>query len=471
MALAATGIGSNLDVTGIISQLMALEQRPLTLLAQKQASIQSKISAFGALKGAFSTIQTSAQALAKTDIFASRKATIADAGVATVAASTTATPGNFTLEVSSLARAQVTASTAFANSSTTVGSGTLTIELGSYSGGSFTANPAKTPVTVTIDSGAATLSDVRDAINAADAGVTASLINDGSGSRLVLTSQDGGTANTVRISAVDDDGLDTDDAGLSKLIYDASTGGISRMSQVVSAADAQLTVNGIPVTSSSNTLTDMIEGVTLTLKSTNVGNPTTLTVGTDYSGAKAAVEKLVKSYNDAILTIKNQTAYNTTTKTGAALNGESTVQSVRTRLSSLFTGEIAPGVSLASIGVSVQKDGTLAINSEKLTAALESGAAKNLFIGSTGITGLAAKIESMVKTVIDDDGLIDNRTDGLDASSKSLDNRKTQLNLRLEQIEARYRRQFTALDSLVSSMNTTSSFLAQQLANLPTYSS
>lgn len=470
MALAATGIGSNLDVTGIISQLMALEQRPLTLLAQKQASIQSKISAFGALKGAFSTIQTSAQALAKTDIFASRKATIADAGVATVAASTTATPGNFTLEVSSLARAQVTASTAFANSSTTVGSGTLTIELGSYSGGSFTANPAKTPVTVTIDSGAATLSDVRDAINAADAGVTASLINDGSGSRLVLTSQDGGTANTVRISAVDDDGLDTDDAGLSKLIYDASTGGISRMSQVVSAADAQLTVNGVPVTSSSNTLTDMIEGVTLTLKSTNAGSPTTLTVGTDYSGAKAAVEKLVKSYNDAILTIKNQTAYNTTTKTGAALNGESTVQSVRTRLSSLFTGEIAPGVSLAGIGVSVQKDGTLAINSEKLTAALESGAAKNLFIGSTGITGLAAKIESMVKTVIDDDGLIDNRTDGLDASSKSLDNRKTQLNLRLEQIEARYRRQFTALDSLVSSMNTTSAFLAQQLANLPTYS-
>jgi flagellar hook-associated protein 2 len=471
MALAATGIGSNLDVTGIISQLMALEQRPLTLLAQKQATIQSKISAFGAVKGAFSTIQTSAQALAKADIFASRKATIADAGVATVAASTAATPGNFTLEVSSLARAQVTASTAFASSSATVGSGTLTIELGTYSGGTFTVNPDKTPVTVTIDSGAATLSDVRDAINAADAGVTASLINDGSGSRLVLTSEDGGTANTVRISAVDDDGLDTDDAGLSKLIYNAATGGTSHMSQVVSATDAQLTVNGIPVTSSSNTLTDMIEGVTLTLKSTNVGSPTTLTIGTDYSGAKAAVEKLVKSYNDAILTIKNQTAYNSTTKTAAALNGESTVQSVRTRLSSLFTSEIAPGVTLAGIGVSVQKDGTMTIDSEKLTAALENGSAKNLFIGSTGVTGLAAKVESMVKTVIDDDGLIDNRTDGLDASIKSLDSRKTQLNLRLEQIEARYRRQFTALDSLVSSMNTTSSFLAQQLANLPTYSS
>lgn len=471
MALAATGIGSNLDVTGIISQLMALEQRPLTLLAQKQATIQSKISAFGAVKGAFSTIQTSAQALAKADIFASRKATIADAGVATVAASTAATPGNFTLEVSSLARAQVTASTAFASSSATVGSGTLTIELGTYSGGTFTVNPDKTPVTVTIDSGAATLSDVRDAINAADAGVTASLINDGSGSRLVLTSEDGGTANTVRISAVDDDGLDTDDAGLSKLIYNATTGGTSHMSQVVSATDAQLTVNGIPVTSSSNTLTDMIEGVTLTLKSTNVGSPTTLTIGTDYSGAKAAVEKLVKSYNDAILTIKNQTAYNSTTKTAAALNGESTVQSVRTRLSSLFTSEIAPGVTLAGIGVSVQKDGTMTIDSEKLTAALENGSAKNLFIGSTGVTGLAAKVESMVKTVIDDDGLIDNRTDGLDASIKSLDSRKTQLNLRLEQIEARYRRQFTALDSLVSSMNTTSSFLAQQLANLPTYSS
>ena len=184
MALAATGIGSNLDVTSIISQLMTLEQRPLTVLAQKQASLQTKISAFSAVKGALSTIQTSAQALSNADVFASRKATIADTSVATVAAGTTATPASYSIEVSSLARAQVTASTAFTNSSTTVGSGELTIELGTYSGGTFTANPAKTAVTIPIGSSAATLADVRDAINGASAGVTASLINDGTGSSL-----------------------------------------------------------------------------------------------------------------------------------------------------------------------------------------------------------------------------------------------------------------------------------------------
>lgn len=471
MALAATGIATpSLDVTSIISQLMTLEQRPLTLLAQKQATMQSKISAFGAVQGALSSIQTAAKALGKAEIFASNKATVADTGVATVAASTTATPGNYTIEVSSLARSQVTASDAFAGSTSTVGSGTLTIELGSYSGGAFTANPDKTPVTINIDSSAATLADVRDAINSADAGVTASLINDGTGSRLVMTSKDGGTANTVRITAADDDGNNTDNAGLSRLIYDASTGGVSNMAEKVTAADANLMVNGIAVTSSGNTLTDMIEGVTLTLKKTNVGSPTTITVASDQSGAKTAIEKLVKTYNDAVSTIKNQSSYNTTTKTGAALNGESVVQSMRSRLTSVFTGEIAPGVTLGSIGVAVQKDGTLAIDSDKLAAALDSGAAKNLFLGSTGVTGLSSKIDSVIEAMIEDDGLIANRTDGLATSMKYLDRQKDQLNLRLEQVEARYRRQFTALDTLMSSMSTTSSYLTQQLANLPTYS-
>jgi flagellar hook-associated protein 2 len=464
--------GTNLDINAIVTQLMTVEQRPLNLLAEKAAKLETKISSYGMVKSAMATLQTSVQALGNAEIFASRKATIADAGVATVAASTTATPGNYSIEVSSLARSQVTASSAFAGGSTaTVGSGTLTIELGSYSGGAFTANPDKTAVNVTIGAGASSLADVRDAINAAGAGVTASLLNDGTGTRLVLASQDGGTANTVRITASDDDGNDTDNAGLSKLIYDASTGGTSNLAEKVTASDAVLKVNGIDVTSSSNTLTDTIEGVTLTLKSTNVGSPTTLTVGSDYSGAKSAVEKLVKSYNDAILTIKNQTTYNTTTQTGAALNGESTVLSLRSRLSSAVTGEIAPGVSLASIGVSVQKDGSLKVDSDKLTTALESGGAKTLFMGSTGVTGLASKIDSMIDTVIDDDGLIGNRLDGMEETKKAMTRQRDALNLRMEQIEARYRRQFTTLDSLISSMNTTSTFLTQQLANLPTYSS
>lgn len=459
--------GTNLDINSIVTQLMTVEKRPLTLLAAKQSALDAKISSYGMLKSAFSTLQSAAEGLSKADVFAARKATIADGNVATVAASTTATPGNYSIEVSSLARAQVTASAAFAGgSSATVGSGTLTIELGSYSGGAFTVNPDKTPVTVTIPNTATSLGDVRDAINAANAGVTASLLNDGTGTRLVIASKEGGTANTVRITANDSDGDNTDAAGLSRLIYDASTGGSSNMSEKVTATDALLKVNGIDVVSSTNTLTNTIEGVTLTLKNTNVGNPTTLTVSNDSSGAKAAVEKLVKSYNDAILTIKNQTAYNSTTDKGAALSGESTVLSLRSRLASVVTGEIAPGVSLASIGVSVQKDGSLKVDSDKLATALDNGKAKALFVGSTGVTGLASKIDSMIAAAIDDEGLIGNRLAGMDDAKKAMKVQEERLNTRMDLIEARYRRQFSALDTLMSSMNQTSDYLTKQLASL-----
>lgn len=459
--------GTNLDINSIVTQLMTVEKRPLTLLAAKQSALDAKISSYGMLKSAFSTLQSAAEGLSKADVFAARKATIADGNVATVAASTTATPGNYSIEVSSLARAQVTASAAFAGgSSATVGSGTLTIELGNYSGGAFTVNPDKTPVTVTIPNTATSLGDVRDAINTANAGVTASLLNDGTGTRLVITSKDGGTANTVRITANDSDGDNTDAAGLSRLIYDASTGGSSNMSEKVTATDALLKVNGIDVVSSTNTLTNTIEGVTLTLKNTNVGSPTTLTVSNDSSGAKAAVEKLVKSYNDAILTIKNQTAYNSTTDKGAALSGESTVLSLRSRLASVVTGEIAPGVSLASIGVSVQKDGSLKVDSDKLATALDNGKAKALFVGSTGVTGLASKIDSMIAAAIDDEGLIGNRLAGMDDAKKAMKVQEERLNTRMDLIEARYRRQFSALDTLMSSMNQTSDYLTKQLASL-----
>lgn len=459
--------GTNLDINTIVTQLMTVEKRPLTLLAAKQSAIDAKISSYGMLKSAFSTLQTAAEGLSKADVFAARKATIADGNVATVAASTTATPGNYSIEVSSLARAQVTASAAFAGgSSATVGSGTLTIELGSYSGGAFTVNPDKTPVTVTIPNTATSLGDVRDAINAANAGVTASLLNDGTGTRLVIASKEGGTANTVRITANDSDGDNTDAAGLSRLTYDASTGGSSNMSEKVTATDALLKVNGIDVVSSTNTLTSTIEGVTLTLKNTNVGSPTALTVSNDSSGAKAAVEKLVKSYNDAILTIKNQTAYNSTTDKGAALSGESTVLSLRSRLASVVTGEIAPGVSLASIGVSVQKDGSLKVDSDKLATALDNGKAKALFVGSTGVTGLASRIDSMIAAAIDDEGLIGNRLAGMDDAKKAMKVQEERLNTRMDLIEARYRRQFSALDSMISSMNQTSAYLTKQLASL-----
>ena len=470
-AITSSGIGSGLQVESLVSQLMAVEQRPLTLLAQKEANVQAKISAYGAVKGALSSIQSAATSLTNAATFTARKAAIANADVANVAATTSAVPGNYSVEVATLAESQVVASGQFAASTTSVGSGTLTIQLGKYSAGSFTANASKTAVNITIGSGATTLANVRDAINNANAGVTASLVNDGTGSRLVLRSADGGTNNAVKITATDDDGNNTDDAGLSKLIYDASTGGTSHMTEKTVAADATLTVNGIAITSSTNTLTDAIEGVTLTLKKTNVGSPTVVSVTNDTSVAKTGIERLVKAYNDALTTIKSQTSYDVANDKAATLNGESTMLSLRNRLSSAISTAVAPGLSLSSVGISVAKDGKLEIDSTKLTTALDNGNAKKLFQGYDSITGLGSRLNSLMSDMIDTNGLIASRTQGLAASVKTIQNQSDVVSKRLTMIEARYRKQFTALDSLMSSMTATSNYLTTQLANLPSASS
>lgn len=471
MAISSAGIGSGLDVSGLVSQLMSLEQRPLTLLAQKEAGVQAKISAYGSIKGALSSIQSAATALSNAATFTARKAAIGNADVATVAGTQTAVAGNYTLEVNTLAESQVVASGQFAGTTASVGSGTLTIQLGKYDAGAFTANPDKAAVNITIGSDAMTLADVRDAINDADAGVTASLVNDGTGHRLVLRSVDGGTENTVKITATDDDGNNTDDAGLSRLIYDASTGGTSRLSQMIPASDATLTVNGIAITSSTNTLTDAIEGVTLSLKKTNVGSPTVVSVTNDTSVARSGVERLVKAYNDALGVIKTQTNYNTETNKAATLNGESTMLALRNRLSALVGTSIAPGLNLSVIGVSVEKDGKLAIDSTKLTAALDNGNVEKLFRGFDDVKGMGSRLTSLMDDMIDAGGLISSRTEGLTAAAKAYQKRADAMSDRLLTIEARYRKQFSALDTLISNMTATSNYLTQQLANLPTMSS
>ncbi len=225
MALSSPGIGSGLDVASIISQLMAVERQPLSALDAKEAKYQAQLTAYGSLKGALSSFQTAVTALADPAKFSAVTAKLADTAVATATASTAAVPGTYSIEVQALAQAHKLKSAAFATSATTVGTGTLTIQFGTYSGGVFSLNSDKAAKTISIDSNNSSLAGVRDAINAADAGVAASIVNDGSGNRLVISSQDSGVANALKISVTDDDLADTDNAGLSRLVYDASSGG------------------------------------------------------------------------------------------------------------------------------------------------------------------------------------------------------------------------------------------------------
>jgi flagellar hook-associated protein 2 len=384
MGMSAAGMGSNLDVDGIVSQLMTVEKQPLALLQKREADYQSKLSAYGTLKGSLSAFQAAMQGLADGSKFQAATASAADSSVLTASssgASGKAVPGSYSVEVQQLAQQQKIRSDGFASTSTVAGSGTLTIQYGTYDSGSntFTLNNAKPAQTVTIDPANNTLSGVRDAINAANIGVSATIINDGTSNRLVMTSKETGASSSIKISVGDSDGNNLDESGLSRLAFDpvSVAGAGKNMAEVQSGQDAKLKIDGIAIIKPSNTITDAIEGVTLNLLKSNTGSPTTLTVGRDVTGIKASVEAFVKAYNNVSQTLAGLSAYNAASKTGSALQGDSTTLSIQSRLRATLSAAVGGGAagsgfsSLSQIGVAFQKDGSLALDSTKLQAALD----------------------------------------------------------------------------------------------------
>lgn len=373
--LSSPGIGSGLDVNSLVTKLMDIERQPLTALDTKEASYQAQLSALGTIKGQLSSLQAAAAKVSDAAAFLAMKTSVADATLFSASAASNAAAGSYSVEVKTLAQAQKLKSGAFAQTTDAVGTGTLTIQFGTYSGGAFTANPDKAVKTITIGSGQGTLAGVRDAINAADAGVTATIVNDGTGNRLVLSSKDSGVANALKVTVADDDGNATDAAGLSQLAYDASTGGTANLTETVAAADATLMIDGMAVTKSSNTVTDAIEGVTLNLAKATPGSPTTLTVSRDTAAVKAQVDAFVKAYNDASKMLRDATAYNASTKKGAIFQGDATVRDLQNQLRNLLNQPLAGAggglARLSDIGITFQKDGSLALDSTKLQKVLD----------------------------------------------------------------------------------------------------
>jgi flagellar hook-associated protein 2 len=474
-SISSPGVGSNLDVKTIVAQLMDVERQPLKLLDTKEASFQAKLSAFGSLKSALASLQTSASALNLSSTFASVKASVADSSILGAGISGAAVAGSYNVEVKSLAQSQKLSSTGFAATSTTVGKGTLTLNLGTYSDASsppvmFTAKSGTSPVSVTIDSSNNTLAGIRDAINNADAGVTASIINDGTNYRLALTSTESGTANAIKIGVTESGG-----AGLSALAFDGSTGGVSHLTQNVAAKDAVIKVDGVTITKSTNTITDAIQGVTLNLtKETATDVTTKLTLTRDTDAISTAIQNFVKNYNAVNKQISDSTAYDSTTGKGSVLIGDATVRSVQQQLRSALSGTVSGAQSglatLSSIGVSFQKDGTLTIDSDKLGKVLANPAndVKKLFVKSDdGTTGYGSRVNTLVSNLIfGSDAVLNGRIDGINSAIKAIGKERDTKNSRLDDIEARYLKQFSALDTLISKMTQTQNFLTQQLASL-----
>jgi flagellar hook-associated protein 2 len=470
--LSSPGIGSGLDISGIISKLMQVEQRPLVQLGTKEAKQQTQLSAFGSLKSALSSFQDSVKALTKPNLFNGYKTSLTDTTLATISASSSTIAGTHDIEVQALAQAQKITSETFATTDTAIGSGTLTITLGAYNSdnNTFTANAEKEAKTITIDPAKSTLADIRTAINEANAGVTANIVNDGNGNRLVIATKDSGLVNSLQIT------VDNASGDLSKLAFNTSTGGISNMTETVAAKNAVMVIDGITIEKASNTISNALEGITFNLLKADPGIKTTLTVEKDNRSVGTAVKAFVTAYNDLEKTINNLSRYDTANKQAAVLTGDSTVRMVQNRVRSMLTAnQSASGVyGLSEVGISFQKDGTLQLDEGKLNAALNNPD-KDIpaFFGNiTGETtpstpGFMSQLSQLIDGMTRSDGLINSRMEGINIAIKGIGKQREALNYQLEETEKRLRAQFTALDVMIASMTQTSNYLEQQLANLP----
>lgn len=387
MATTATSAttSTNIDVNSIVSQLMTVEQRPITKLNTQEASYQAKLSAYGSVKGAVASFQSAVQSLGSASKFQAVKATPSDTSVFSASASSIAMAGTYSLEVTSLAQAQKLVAAGEASSTDAIGSGaatTVTFDFGTISGSllgsgkydtgaTFTSNGNGTK-SITIDSSNNSLQGIRDAINAANAGVTATIVNDGSGTpyRLALSSDSSGASNSLKVSV-------SGDAGVSSLLANDPAGGAvgQNMAETVTAKNADFKVNGVAVSKASNSVSDVIQGVTLTLTNkTAVGSPVSLTVARDTAAISTSISSFVKAYNDLAAALKNVSAYDPASKRGAILQGDSTVRSLQAQLRSMLStpvvGTSGALTTLSDVGVAFQKDGTLTLNQAKLSSAI-----------------------------------------------------------------------------------------------------
>jgi flagellar hook-associated protein 2 len=461
--ISAIGIGTGMDVNGIITQLMQIERQPIADLQKAASTIQTKISSFGALKSNVSALRDAADALTKSSTWAQAVSTSSDTSAVTTATTLNTTPGTYAVRVNSLASSQSVASGTYASSSATVGEGTLTFELGSWSGTSFTAKSGSSASSVTINAGA-TLAEIRDSINAASAGVTASLLNDTTGSRLVLRSTETGVENGFRLSVSDPNA-----SGLDSLAYDPGSG-TSGMSLAVSAANATGTINGLPVSSATNTFSEVVDGLTL-----NFSKVTTSDVLVKTTVDKEAIKKQFTAFTDAYNKlnsfIASQTAYDPGSKKGGLLQGDAAANSIRTQMRSLL-GDSA-GISstfsrLSNIGVEIQRDGSLTVNSSKVDSALNSLGEVRKMVGNVDAltptnNGLATRVRLLADQMLSIDGTVSIRSRGLQKALSNNQDRQSQLEDQVAMSEKRLRAQYTALDVRMSSINGRSSLVTQMI--------
>jgi flagellar hook-associated protein 2 len=464
-ATTAAAGGSVIDVSSLVSQLVTASRAGKdSQIATQTQTVTTQISAVGSLKSALSTFQSSLSAIDTPGAFSAMTANTSNATAFTATAGTSAVAGTYSVSISQLAQAQQLVSNPFtAGASAAIGTGTLQVSIG---GQNFS---------VAVNSANNTLSGIASTINSAagNPGVTATVINGTDGAHLVLSSTLTGAANTISVAETDGGNA------LSALTY--SAGGTTNYTQNAAAQDAQFSISGIPHTSASNTIDDAISGVTLNLLAptttttgtgtgTGTATPATLSITNDTSAISTNVSAFVDAYNTMVGSISSLNSYDQTTNTAGPLLGDALLSGIQNDIRSTLYSVVNTGSStynsLASVGITTNSDGTLTFNSTKFNAALSAapGAVSSLF-SSTG--GVAATLNTQITQDLATGGSIDSRSKTLVKQSNALTQETTDLNSQMTALSASLTKQYAALNTLLSSLQSTSAYLSQQFAALP----
>ncbi len=475
MAISSAGLGSGLDVNSIVTQMMALERRPITLLKSEASQLNTKLSAFGRLQGVLSTLRDAAAKLGRDSTWDAMSASSGNTTALGVASSGKPMAGVYSVNVDRLASGQTVASRGFADSAAVVGSGTLRIELGDFDAQPPLPKAGASAVDIIIEPGADSLAAIRDRINAAGAGVQASIVTDLGGARLVLRSSATGLENGFRIEVLADaDGNPGDTSGLSALAYDprVSTDPQAGTSRVQTAANAQLRIDGLALESASNTVDGAIQGVSLTLRQAGVA--TEVRVEPDTDALKKAVDEFAAAYNETVRLLREQTRYDPATKTAGALQGDRGAVQLLGQLRSMFgdTSGASPVFQrLPDIGLTLNTDGRIVTDNAKLSSALtQRDDLRKLFSNvdaqTPGNEGLGRRFDSWLGNMLGSDGTLENRQQSLKDRVRSNEQQQEKLEARVQRSGARMLAQYTALDTRMGQLQSLSSYVTQQMLML-----
>jgi flagellar hook-associated protein 2 len=464
MGISVGGLASGLDTDSIISKLVDLERRPIVQLQKREAAYQVQLTTYGSLHSLLGTLQSAAQALKDPAGLSGFTATSGNTSLFTASAGSTAASGSYNITVSQLAQSQKLKSAAFTSKTEAIGAGTLHLRVGSA---------AVKDITITATD---TIEDVATAVNNAKAGVQASVVFDGTSYFLTLSAVATGIANVINLTATDSDGNNSDTAGLSRLVYDA--GVTQNLTQTHAPLNALLEVDGVTgISRSSNTISDVITGVTLTLNSAPAapGNASTLDISRDNSVLKGKIDAFIKAYNGVIKFFKEQQSYDVKTHQAGTLLGDGSSRLMRSKLSGLITTSV-PGLpagfrKLADLGMQSNAQEQLELkDSTKLDRALASDfdAVVRFFTQTTaGSEGLAVRLDKALNEFLTPGkGILAARQDGIAKNIERVQKQVAQYETRVADTAKRLRAQFTALETLLSSYKTTGDYLEQQIAGL-----